>query len=198
MAARFQAAPSSAEGSQTAPCLVEGFQAASSLSEGFQAAPSSAEDEIEALYKKMADTHYRAAGARTLSGLKNSSFDAFLYKRRIIFRERVQTEASGIEVNSDPDSQQPVRPAKRQKTQAGRRHSAGPTPTEQAKHLVRCCHCSKTEGPYNAEYTTTSAWKRHVELHRGIPAEEPTERQIIKEIRKEFGQASNPWTKATM
>ncbi|KAA8894375.1 hypothetical protein FN846DRAFT_1000580 [Sphaerosporella brunnea] len=91
--------------------MAAGFQAAPSSAEGSQAASSSAEDEIEALYKKMAgswDTHYRAAGARTLSGLKNSSFDAFLYKRRIIFPERVQAEASGMEVNSNPDSPQPV------------------------------------------------------------------------------------------
>ncbi|KAA8896563.1 hypothetical protein FN846DRAFT_910642 [Sphaerosporella brunnea] len=56
MAARFQAAPSSAEGSQ--------------------AASSSAEYEIEALYQNMAgswDTYYRAAGAQTLSGLNTSS-----------------------------------------------------------------------------------------------------------------------------
>ncbi|KAA8899278.1 hypothetical protein FN846DRAFT_990259 [Sphaerosporella brunnea] len=90
--------------------MAAGFQAAPSSAEGSQAASSSAEDEIEALYKKMAgswDTHYRAAGARTLSGLKNSSFDAFLYKRRIIFPERVQAEASGMEVNSNPDTRDP-------------------------------------------------------------------------------------------
>jgi hypothetical protein len=90
--------------------------------------------------------------------------------------------------DSDSDRNPPARPGKKQWTE-----------TQPPKHLVRCCHCTKTWGPYNAHYTTTSSWKRHVEVHhREIPAEEGAERALIKEIRENAasGQTGSPWIKA--
>jgi hypothetical protein len=178
---------------------------------------STADDEIQALYKKMAgrwgiflfrsaltacspmflDAHYRVAGQRTLSGPKSSVFDAFLYKRRIIFRETVQTTVQERETTPDSESPDPS-PSRAPERQRPRRGTGPPQDVQpEVKHLVRCCHCSKTWGLYNFTYTTTSAWKRHIEKHHpGILAEESAEREMIAEIRKKAGQTSTPWTKA--
>jgi hypothetical protein len=161
------------------------------------------------------DTLHTAAGARTLSGLKTSSYTAFLYARKIIFREEVPAgtnkknraqerelaetdEDPGSEADTESDGEEHPLPKRRKKT-------TGSTPdNKKPMELVRCCHCKKTWGPYNSSYTTTSAFKRHIEhKHRKIPFNELSEKAMIEEIQARVAaetgtapQGSTPWTRA--
>jgi hypothetical protein len=162
------------------------------------------------------DTLHTAAGARTLSGQKTSSYTAFLYARKIIFREEVpagrkgsqakkraqelpETDPdSGSEADTESDGEEHPSP-KRRKRKAG-----STSDNKKPMELVRCCHCQKTWGPYHSSYTTTSAFKRHIQAkHRKIPFNELSEKAMIEELRARVAaetgtatQGSTPWTKA--
>jgi hypothetical protein len=111
---------------------------------------------------------HTTAGARTLSGQKNSHHTAFLYARKIIFREEVpagkqqaeeqakRDEDPGSEADTESDGEENPGPSPKQRKKKTGSASENKKPME----LVRCCHCRKTLGPYKSSYTTTSAFKR--------------------------------------
>jgi hypothetical protein len=161
------------------------------------------------------DTLHSAAGERTLSGLKTSSFTAFLYARKIIFREEVprarkrnnapgrettepevDEDDSGTEGDTESDAEEGSSP-KRRKKKAGSSSPDNKKPLE----LVRCCHCQKMWGPYKSSYKTTSAYKRHIESkHPKLPCNDASEKVMIQQIRDRLaaegsGLGSTPWTK---
>ncbi|KAA8896332.1 hypothetical protein FN846DRAFT_893359 [Sphaerosporella brunnea] len=99
--------------------------------------------------------HHRAAGVRTFSGLKDSNFDAFLYKRRIIFREIVGTGAPtalAVEVETNLTATCGLQRGEEQKLLAAAVHQT------EARMSMKNTSCGAvTWGPYNADYATTRA-----------------------------------------
>jgi hypothetical protein len=129
------------------------------------------------------DTFHAAAGVRTLSGQATSPYTAFLYARRIIFCEEIAGTARSqlpeldADLGTEADTEQQPSP-KRRKKKAGT--SAD---NKRPMELVRCCHCQKTWGPYRSSYTTTTGFKRHIEMkHRKIPCNEASEKKMIEEL----------------
>ncbi|KAA8897236.1 hypothetical protein FN846DRAFT_921519 [Sphaerosporella brunnea] len=83
----------------------------------------------------------------------------------------VDEHDSGTEGDTESDAEEGSSP-KRRKKKAGS-SSDNKKPLE----LVRCCHCSKTWGPYKSWYKTTSPYKRNIaSKHPKLPCNDASEK----------------------
>ena len=118
--------------------------------------------------------------SNTISGRADSlMYRSYLYNRRMIIREVIQNSHSS---DIPPTHQAPI------------------TNTSKS-HRVRCCHCSRTWGPYSPSYTTTSGFIRHFQKHHpALPPTEEKEKQYLGAMgvtkRKQTSEVTDvtPWT----
>lgn len=98
----------------------------------------------------------------TVSGLHTLKkfIGAYLYKRRMIIREKIIPPCNNSDIESPPGNQS-----------QGRRLQA--SNNENIMHQVRCCHCPPSVpiwGLYAPTNTTTSVFLRHFEkFHQDLP-----------------------------